>query len=245
MKAYEIFQAMSGEHAASIFQYLRDEQREVYAASLGTLAGNRKLRPVFIQRKPVPAQIEWLVKNVKLRGSETIAEQIMQLWLMKAQKPLLVDFLDGMGISHDGEGAADDIPDSLDKKKLGKTVTKLLADHDPAVVRIYLQTFQLQNPEGWPELTELIEATPALRFPEATPEPDPAPEAVAPAPAPAPAPAAPEPAVPAAEPDSEEAEAAPAPAAEAAPEAEPAKPKAKKRVATESDPAKVTADEED
>lgn len=171
MKAHEIFQAMSGDHAVSIFQYLRDEQREVYAASLGTLAGNRKLRPVFIQRKPVPSQIEWLVKNIKLRGSETIAEQVIQLWLMKAQKPLLVDFLDGMGISHDGEGAADDIPDSLDKKKLGKTVTKLLADHDPAVVGIYLRAFQLQNPEGWPELTELIESTPALQFPEATVEP--------------------------------------------------------------------------
>lgn len=177
MKAYEIFQAMSGDHAASIFQYLRDEQREVYAASLGTLAGNRKLRPVFIQRKPVPSQVEWLVKNIKLRGSETIAEQVIQLWLMKAQKPLLVDFLDGMGISHDGEGAADDIPDSLDKKKLGKTVTKLLADHDPAVVGIYLRAFQLQNPDGWPELTELIEATPALQFPEATSEPVAVPEA--------------------------------------------------------------------
>lgn len=177
MKAYEIFQAMSGDHAASIFQYLRDEQREVYAASLGTLAGNRKLRPVFIQRKPVPSQVEWLVKNIKLRGSETIAEQVIQLWLMKAQKPLLVDFLDGMGISHDGEGAADDIPDSLDKKKLEKTVTKLLADHDPAIVGIYLRAFQLQNPEGWPELTKLIETTPALQFPVATPEPVPVAEA--------------------------------------------------------------------
>lgn len=176
MKAYEIFQAMSGDHAASIFQYLRDEQREVYAASLGTLAGNRKLRPVFIQRKPVPSQIEWLVKNIQLRSSETIAEQVIQLWLMKAQKPLLVDFLDGMGISHDGEGAADDIPDSLDKKKLSKTVTKLLADHDPAVVGIYLRAFQLQNPDAWPELTELIEATPALQFPGATPEPEVVPE---------------------------------------------------------------------
>ncbi|MEM7600312.1 MAG: hypothetical protein AAF357_02730 [Verrucomicrobiota bacterium] len=177
MKAYEIFQEIDPDTAASVFQYLRDEQREVYTMSLSTLAANRKLRPVFVQRKPAPAQIEWLVKNVKLKASDEIAEHVIQLWLMKAHQNVLTEFLDGVGIEHDGEGAAEDIPDSIDAKKLKSTVTKLLKNHDVGVVRVYLHVFQMQKPEGWPEITTLIEATPELQFgaPEAAPAEEDAP----------------------------------------------------------------------
>ena len=176
-QAYEIFQEMKPETALSVFQYLRNEQREVYKASIASLAANRKLRPIFIQRKPGTEQIEWLVKNVKLRGSGEIATQVLQLWLLKAHPSLLTGFLDGLGIEHDGEGAAEDIPDDLDVKKLKSTVADLLKKHDPELVRTYLGIFQLQRPEGWPELTKLIEATPELQVataPVAAPEAAPA-----------------------------------------------------------------------
>ena len=137
MKAYEIFKESSDDLGISIFQYLRDEQKEVYQASLASLTQNRRLRPVFIQRKPVAQQIVWLLKNVQLKGSNEIAEHVLQLWLMKAHQAVLVEFLDGNGIEHDGEGAADDLPDDLDAKKLKATVEKLLADHDYEVIKKY------------------------------------------------------------------------------------------------------------
>lgn len=177
--ANEIFQEMKPETAASVFQYLRDEQREVYKASISSLAANRKLRPVIVQRKPTPEQIDWLVKNAKLRGSVEIATQVLQLWLLKAHPALLTSFLDGLGIEHDGEGAADDIPDNLDAKKLKSTVNDLLKSHDPELVRIYLHIFQLQRANGWEELTALIEATPELQFGEAAAAPAPAEEKAA------------------------------------------------------------------
>jgi len=172
--ANEIFQDVKPETAAAVFQYLRDEQREVYKASISSLAANRKLRPVFVQRKPTPDQIDWLVKNAKLRGSVEIATQVLQLWLLKAHPALLTGFLDGLGIEHDGEGAADDIPDELDAKKLESTVNDLLKNHDPELVRIYLHIFQLQRPDGWEELTKLIETTPDLQFGDAEAAPAPA-----------------------------------------------------------------------
>lgn len=162
--ANEIFQEIKPETATSVFQYLRDEQREVYKASISSLASNRKLRPVVIQRKSVTEQIDWLVKNVKLRGSGEIATQVLQLWLLKAHTSLLTEFLDGLGIEHDGDGAADDIPDDLDIEKLKSTVTALLGKHDPELVSIYLHIFQLQRNEGWEELTKIIDSTPSLQF---------------------------------------------------------------------------------
>ncbi len=216
MKPFEIFQEISPDTAASVFQYLRDEQREVYKASLSTLAANRKLRPVFVQRKPAPAQIEWLVKNVKLRASAEIAEHALQLWLMKANQEVLVQFLDGVGIEHDGEGAAEDLPEELDAKKLKSTVDKLLKNHDPEVVKIYLNIFQLQRANGWDALNTLIATSPELQF-GAQEEPAPAAEPAAPAKeAEEEAPAA-EPATPAEEAEKEAPEAEPAAPAEETP----------------------------
>ncbi len=163
-QAYELFQDMTPATAHSVFQYLRDEQREVYKATISSLATNRKLRPVIIQRKSVPEQIDWMLRNVKLRGSAEVAAQVLQLWLLKGHTSLLTGFLDGLGISHDGEGAAEDIPDEFDAKKLKSTVASLLKNHDPEIVRIYLHIFQLQKTGGWSELTTLIESTPELQF---------------------------------------------------------------------------------
>lgn len=164
MKAFQIFQELADEPGKGIFQFLRDEQREVYTASLSSLAQNRNLRPVFVQRKPVPQQIDWMLRNIRLKGSDEIAGHVLQLWLMNAHQEVLVTFLDGVGIEHDGEGAAEDLPDKLPPKKLKSTVEGLLEKHDPEVVRIYLRIFQLQKEGGWPELDKLIAATPQLQF---------------------------------------------------------------------------------
>lgn len=183
MKAHQIFQHSSPELTRGIFHYLRTEQREVYRTALATLATGRKLRPVFVQRKSPEQQYDWLRKTVQIKGSDGVCEHLLQLWLLKVQRDLLVTFLDGVGIAHDGEGAADDLPDTIDPKKLAKTVKGLLADHDPELVRVYLHTFQLQKAGGWPEIHDLIAREPQLQFaasPAAeTPAENPAPAAAA------------------------------------------------------------------
>jgi len=168
MKANEIFSNMKDETAESIFQYLRAEERQVYSAALSGLATNRKLRPIFVQKKAVPDQMAWLVKNVRLKGSAEVAENVLQLWLLKGNSEMLVMFLDGIGVEHDGEGSADEIPESIDAKKLKKTTDSMLKKFGPELVRVYLQMFQMQRAGGWDEITELIVETPELQFGENT-----------------------------------------------------------------------------
>ena len=176
MKAHEIFQHASSDLTRNLFHYLRTEQKEVYQTAVATLAQGRKLRPVFIQRKRPEDQYVWLQKTTKLRGSEGVDEHLLQLWLLKAHQDLLVAFLDGVGIEHDGEGAADDLPEEIDAKKLKTTIDSLLKDHDAELIRIYLHTFQLQKTGGWETIDELIASDDRLRFEsEAKEEPAPTP----------------------------------------------------------------------
>ena len=110
MKACEIFQRISPALGAQIVGYLRDEQKDVYRATVATLAQHRKLRPQFVQKKTREQQAAWILETLRLKTSEAVGEQLLQVWLMKAQSPMLVKFLDALGISHDGNGAVDDLP---------------------------------------------------------------------------------------------------------------------------------------
>ncbi len=166
MKAYQIFQNLSPELGQEIFAYLKADQKDVYQSTLASLAAQRKLRPVFIQRKKPADQYAFLYKTSKLKSADTLVEHLLQIWLMHAHKDLLTAFLDGIGVEHDGEGAVEDLPETIDPKKLQAVATGLLESHPPEVVKVYLHVFNQQQPGGWPELNALFAENAAFRLSE-------------------------------------------------------------------------------
>ena len=156
MQAHQIFQAIEEETADSVVQFIRENHRDVYKASMASLAIERKMRPVFIQKKPAASQISWIGKQLRVRGSNGIGEHLLQLWLLKAHRDLIIQFLGEMEIEHDGEGGVDDLPEKLDEGKLETAVDGLFEKFPPEVVTIYLHVFQMQTPEGWSELEDLL-----------------------------------------------------------------------------------------
>lgn len=164
VRAFQLFQAISPKLAADVFRDLRENSRDIYKGALVSLANERRLRPVFLQRKPVEAQIDWLVKTAKLKSSDAAAEHILQVWLLKSHKELLVDFLNAMDLAHDGEGSVDELPEELDSEKVPAAIDVLLAKWSPELVATYLWVFQMQRPGGWPPLTVRLHEDPRLRL---------------------------------------------------------------------------------
>ena len=164
MRANELFQGISADVADSVLRYFREEERDVYRSAVSTLAQQRKLRPIFVQRKPVDDQIAWLVKTLKLRSSEEVAEQILQVWLLKARSEMLIKFLDDVGIEHDEDGSVEDLPETIDAAKLKTAVDNLLDGYPASEVVIYLWMFQMQTAEGWPEIAELLKTDERLKL---------------------------------------------------------------------------------
>jgi hypothetical protein len=164
MQAFLLFQKMPTETAAEMLQYLRENEREAYKSVLSSLAVQRKLRPVFIQKRPVEKQIAWMIDSMKLRVGNDIGEQVIQVWLMKANKEMLVAFLDAMKIEHDGEGSIENLPETLDAETLKTSVGGLLEKYPAHAVSLYLNVFQSQRADGWPALGDLIAADPRLQI---------------------------------------------------------------------------------
>ena len=159
MKAHELYAVVDPAVVTQILDWFRINDRNVYKSAVATLAGNRKLRPVFIQKKPLAEQYAWIHKTLKLNACDAIGEQLMQAYLMAGQQSMLAMFCDGMGIPHDGKGVvAGDLPKQLDPERLATTIDRLIDLFDPKLFTLYLRCFNLQHPGGWTELTAILES---------------------------------------------------------------------------------------
>lgn len=168
MRAHEIFQSLRPTFGQELLSYFRKSEKEIYKTTIASLAVQRKLRPVFVQRKPGDAQVAWLLSTLKLRSTDTIGEHLLQVWLLKTQSAMLIRFLNDLGIEHDGEGAVENLPDTISDEKLKPAVDGLLAEYPAEAVTVYLHVFQMQTEEGWSNLADLLANDPRLTFAEAT-----------------------------------------------------------------------------
>ena len=157
MKAHELYTAVDPAIVTQILDWFRANDRNVYKSAVATLAGNRKLRPVFIEKKSMADQYAWIHKTLKINACDTIGEHLLQAYLMAGQQSLLAMFCDGMGIPHDGKGSVvGDLPKKLDPERLTATIDRLVGLFEPKLLALYLHCFNMQVPGGWPELTEKL-----------------------------------------------------------------------------------------
>jgi hypothetical protein len=157
MKSHEIFQAMSPVLAVEVLTYLQREQTPVYKTAVQGLAQQRRLRPAFVERKPPRERFTWLHTALGRKLSDTLAAHLLQAWLLGARKPLLCDFLDSLGISHDEDGTVEELPESPAKEKLREVITELLTKYPAETVAVYLHAFHdMDSTVSWPPLGEVL-----------------------------------------------------------------------------------------
>ena len=156
LKPHEIFARMPPAVGAGLFAYLQEEENALYRATIETLAKQRKLRTVFIERKPRNDRYAWLQANVGKAQNDGISAHLLQIWLVGAQAKLLCDFLDALGIAHDENGTIESLPPAPPKADIAKAVETVMTKHEPGVVAVYLHAFQAMDDAGWSTLEELL-----------------------------------------------------------------------------------------
>jgi hypothetical protein len=165
VKSHEIFITIDPAVVAEMLDWFRANDREVYKTVISTLASDRKLRPVFVQKKSLPEQYAWVQKTLQLRGCDPIGDQLMQAYLMAAQQKMLGMFCDGLGIEHDGKGSVSGaLPKELDSKMLDETIEKLVDIFDPKIFTLYLLCFNMQVAGGYAALTEKLATDERLKL---------------------------------------------------------------------------------
>lgn len=164
LKPHEIFARMPPGVTAQLFSFLFEKEKPLYKATIDSLAKQRKLRPIFVERKPRDERHAWLKETLGKKASEGVAAHLLQIWLVGAHSRLLCDFLDGLGIAHDENGTIDELPAAPAKEDLARTVETLRGKHDPGVIAVYLHAFQALDENGWPSLAELLAEDESLQL---------------------------------------------------------------------------------
>jgi hypothetical protein len=165
VKAHDLYAAIDSAMVTEMLDWFRANDRNVYKTAVATLAARRKLRPVFIQKKPLPEQYAWIQKTLSVAAFDAIGEQLLQAYLMSAQQSLLAMFCDGLGIPHDGKGSVvGELPKKIDPERLDAAVDKLLGLFDPKLFTLYLHCFNMQQPGGWPELSDKLNSDERLKL---------------------------------------------------------------------------------
>lgn len=162
MKSYTIFQKSDDETVKNFLDWMRNQERGVYRAALRELSALKKLRPQFMQQKPLEEQYAWLKKMLAWKPAETIGDHLLQVWLIRKHEGMLISFIEKLGIAHNGHGVVDVLPESLDAETLKAAVDSLFENYPAGAVSLYLHMFQNQTEEGWPELQEILDNDPRV-----------------------------------------------------------------------------------
>jgi len=154
---------MSPALAARIIEFAHDDNKELYRSLLVTVAEARKLRPAFFERTPRATRHATMATTLARPRLELMAASLLREWLMKHQTPMLVDFLNGLGVAHK-DGAVDELPLAVEEVKLQAAVEGLLSKYPPEEVAVYLNAFYTMNDVRWPNLEVMLKSDPRLQF---------------------------------------------------------------------------------
>ena len=167
MRAYEIYHNISPTLNEQLLSDLFANDRPAYKATLLALGNQRKLRPIYLERKPRAERHTWMQQALGQKVSDEIALNLLQFWLLTSQQSMLTDFLNSLGIEHDGKGAVEEMPDSPSEEKLSAAITPLLEKFPEEHVAVYLHTFQSMNDPAWEPLDQILTNNPRLALPKA------------------------------------------------------------------------------
>lgn len=161
-RPHEIFARMPAETATQLLGFVHDKEKRLYGVTLETFCKQRKLRPLFIERKPKAQRLAFMRELLGKKVNEAVAAQLLQIWLVAEHKAVLCDFLDALGIAHDENGTIENLPPAPGKEALTTAVDAIFAKHDAGVVLVYLHAFQALDDKGWSTLETMLAEDPRL-----------------------------------------------------------------------------------
>ncbi len=115
MSPNDVFIQMPESTCAALLADLHENEKPLYKNLIENLAKQRKLRPVFVERKPRAERFAWIKDALGRKQNEPVAANLLQIWLVSRHPAMLCDFLDSLGIEHDDNGTVSQMPPQPEK----------------------------------------------------------------------------------------------------------------------------------
>jgi hypothetical protein len=161
MRPYQIFAAMPPERARELFAALAEQAPGAWAQTLALAAGALRARPVFLRRLPFERRAEAARRALARVASDPVAEEMLAAYFLECRKPLLVEWLDRLGLAHEEGALRDEKPAQPAAEALAREVAAFraaAADGDAGDRELLLRAFAAQSAIDWPELERILAA---------------------------------------------------------------------------------------
>lgn len=158
MRCFEIFAAMPPEQARQVLREIRDKAPAGFQQALMLACGALRSRPVYMRGLPFEKQADAVRRALARVASNTVAEELLAVYFLECHRPLLVEWLDAIGLAHEDGILKDDAPPQPDPGKLREVAERFVAGEAPETRRLLLRAFCAQEPIEWPVLDGLLDA---------------------------------------------------------------------------------------
>jgi len=157
MRAYQVWTTLPGPLNHEIWQSVYLQDKKLYRLAVQDMAEALRKRPQALLELPREARHELFRPLMGLPQFDVLGHNLVIKWLGSTRQAMLVDFLDALGIPHDGNGCAEQFPETMTVARLKKAIAALYAKHDAPAVSLYLHLFPSICGVNWPGLADHIQ----------------------------------------------------------------------------------------
>ena len=135
--------------------FWRDEQAsDDHIQAILLIAQLKKFRPKFVLGLDLERKSRHLASLVSV--PDAMAARTLVVYHLTAQRDMMGEFLDALGIGHEN-GLIQDDEVKPDPARVPSAVAAIAAKHPPEHVSLYLSTLLCQDPETWGALADVPE----------------------------------------------------------------------------------------
>jgi len=156
MKAYEVFARMAPEGATRLLVALQSQAPAVYTQAVAAASSVFKARPRFMMKQPQDKRAQMVRRALSRVAASPLAEEVLAAYFLEVRRPLLVEWLDRVGVEHEDGTLKSDVPPCPERPALEKAVASFRKDEDAGDRELLLQAFAAQSAVEWPALEELL-----------------------------------------------------------------------------------------
>ena len=152
MRSYQVFASMSNDEAVRLLRALAEQSPGAFANAVAVAAVALKARPVYLQKQPFERRAEHVRRALARVAANPMASEILAAYFLECRKPLLVEWLDTVGLAHEDGMLSADAPAQPKSKELAKAIDTFLAAGDDVDRPLLLRAFAAQDAIEWPDL---------------------------------------------------------------------------------------------
>jgi hypothetical protein len=159
MRAYKIFAAMPDEQAAALFRIIKKQAPAQFAQSVQAACAALKSRPSYILKQPFQKQVAAVRRALSRVAANPMSQETLAVYFLECRKPLLVEWLDAIGVEHEDGILKQDEPQAPPDDKIRQCVEQFRSSDEDPDRDLLLKAFAAQDSVNWPVLDSLLEET--------------------------------------------------------------------------------------